>query len=146
MATVIHAGNGALLAEFATQKRLFVPVKAMPPQLVHAFYLQRIRRFQHPGVDPIALARAVVTNIAAMGTGRRPIKSTITQQVAKNFLLTNELSFDRKIKEAILAIRMERAFSKEQILALYLNELDLSGVWQLWRGGGGVELFRQGAG
>ena len=127
VATRVHAGNGALLAEFATQKRLFVPVKAMPPQLVHAFLSAEDKAFyQHPGVDPIALARAVVTNIAAMGTGRRPIgASTITQQVAKNFLLTNELSFDRKIKEAILAIRMERAFSKEQILALYLNEIYL---------------------
>lgn len=127
VATRVHAGNGALLAEFATQKRLFVPVKAMPPQLVHAFLSAEDKSFyQHPGVDPIALARAVVTNIAAMGTGRRPIgASTITQQVAKNFLLTNELSFDRKIKEAILAIRMERAFSKEQILALYLNEIYL---------------------
>ncbi|MGB1182468.1 MAG: penicillin-binding protein 1A [Candidatus Puniceispirillaceae bacterium] len=127
VATRVHAGNGALLAEFATQKRLFVPVKAMPPQLVHAFLSAEDKAFyQHPGVDPIALARAVITNIKAMGTGRRLIgASTITQQVAKNFLLTNELSFDRKIKEAILAIRMERAFSKEQILALYLNEIYL---------------------
>ena len=127
VASRVHAGNGALLAEFATQKRLFVPVKAMPPQLVHAFLSAEDKAFyQHPGVDPIALARAVVTNIAAMGSGRRPIgASTITQQVAKNFLLTNELSYDRKIKEAILAIRMERAFSKEQILALYLNEIYL---------------------
>lgn len=127
VASRVHAGDGALLAEFATQKRLFVPVKAMPPQLVHAFLSAEDKAFfQHPGVDPVALARAVVTNIAAMGTGKRPIgASTITQQVAKNFLLTNELSFDRKIKEAILAIRMERAFSKEQILALYLNEIYL---------------------
>ena len=127
VASRVHAGNGALLAEFATQKRLFVPVKAMPPQLVHAFLSAEDKAFfQHPGVDPIAVTRAVVTNIAAMGSGRRLIgASTITQQVAKNFLLTNELSFDRKIKEAILAIRMERAFSKEQILALYLNEIYL---------------------
>ena len=127
VASRVHAGNGALLAEFATQKRLFVPVKAMPPQLVHAFLSAEDKAFfQHPGVDPIALTRAVVANIAAMGSGRRLIgASTITQQVAKNFLLTNELSFDRKIKEAILAIRMERAFSKEQILALYLNEIYL---------------------
>ena len=127
VASRVHAGDGALLAEFATQKRLFVPVKAMPPQLVHAFLSAEDKAFfQHPGVDPVALARAVVTNIAAMGTGKRPIgASTITQQVAKNFLLTNELSIDRKIKEAILAIRMERAFSKEQILALYLNEIYL---------------------
>ena len=127
VASRVHAGNGALLAEFATQKRLFVPVKAMPPQLVHAFLSAEDKAFfQHPGVDPIALTRAVITNVAAMGSGRRLIgASTITQQVAKNFLLTNELSFDRKIKEAILAIRMERAFTKEQILALYLNEIYL---------------------
>ena len=127
VASRVHAGNGALLAEFATQKRLFVPVKAMPPQLVHAFLSAEDKAFfQHPGVDPIALTRAVITNVAAMGSGRRLIgASTITQQVAKNFLLTNELSFDRKIKEAILAIRMERAFTKKQILALYLNEIYL---------------------
>ncbi len=127
VASRVHAGDGALLAEFATQKRLFVPVKAMPPQLVQAFLSAEDKAFfQHPGVDPVALARAVVTNMAAIGTGKRPIgASTITQQVAKNFLLTNELSFDRKIKEAILAIRMERAFHKEQILALYLNEIYL---------------------
>ena len=127
VASRVHAGNGALLAEFATQKRLFVPVKAMPPQLVHAFLSAEDKAFfQHPGVDPIALTRAVITNVAAIGSGRRLIgASTITQQVAKNFLLTNELSFDRKIKEAILAIRMERAFTKEQILALYLNEIYL---------------------
>ena len=82
--------------------------------------------FTHPGVDPVALVRASLTNLAALGTGRRPIgASTITQQVAKNFLLSNELSLDRKIKEAILAIRMERAFTKHQILALYLNEIYL---------------------
>ena len=114
VATRVYAGNGALLAEFATQKRLFVPVKAMPPQLLHAFLSAEDKSFfTHPGVDPVALVRASLTNLAALGTGRRPIgASTITQQVAKNFLLTNELSFDRKIKEAILAIRMERAFSK----------------------------------
>ena len=127
VATRVYAGNGAFLAEFATQKRLFVPVKAMPPQLLHAFLSAEDKSFfTHPGVDPVALVRASLTNLAALGTGRRPIgASTITQQVAKNFLLSNELSFDRKIKEAILAIRMERAFSKQQILALYLNEIYL---------------------
>ena len=127
VATRVYAGNGALLAEFATQKRLFVPVKAMPPQLVHAFLSAEDKAFfTHPGVDPVALVRASLTNLAAVGTGRRPIgASTITQQVAKNFLLNNELSLDRKIKEAILAIRMERAFTKQQILALYLNEIYL---------------------
>ncbi|MEC7208478.1 MAG: transglycosylase domain-containing protein, partial [Pseudomonadota bacterium] len=127
VATRVYAGNGALLAEFATQKRLFVPVKAMPPQLIHAFLSAEDKSFfSHPGVDPVALVRASMTNLAALGSGRRPIgASTITQQVAKNFLLSNELSLDRKIKEAILAIRMERAFTKHQILALYLNEIYL---------------------
>ncbi|MGB0464439.1 MAG: transglycosylase domain-containing protein, partial [Candidatus Puniceispirillaceae bacterium] len=127
VATRIHAGNGALLAEFASQKRVFVPVKSMPPQLVNAFLSAEDKAFyQHIGVDPLALARATVTNIINYGSGRRPVgASTITQQVAKNFLLTNELSLDRKIKEAILAIRMERAFSKDQIMALYLNEIYL---------------------
>ncbi|MGB2142536.1 MAG: transglycosylase domain-containing protein, partial [Candidatus Puniceispirillaceae bacterium] len=106
VATRIHAGNGALLAEFASQKRVFVPVKSMPPQLVNAFLSAEDKAFyQHIGVDPLALARATVTNIINYGSGRRPVgASTITQQVAKNFLLTNELSLDRKIKEAILAI------------------------------------------
>ena len=127
VATRIHAGNGALLAEFASQKRVFVPVKSMPPQLVNAFLSAEDKSFYyHIGVDPVALARAMVTNIINYGSGRRPVgASTITQQVAKNFLLTNELSIDRKIKEAILAIRMERAFSKTQIMALYLNEIYL---------------------
>lgn len=127
VATRIHAGNGALLAEFATQKRLFVPVEAMPPRLIQAFLAAEDKAFfSHFGIDPVALMRAAVTNIAAWGSGKRPKgASTITQQVAKNFLLTNELSIDRKIKEAILAFRIERALTKEHILALYLNEIYL---------------------
>ena len=123
----IYAGNGALLEEFATQKRLFVPTKAMPPQLINAFLSAEDKGFyNHFGVDLKALSRAVMTNIVNYGTGRRPIgASTISQQIAKNFLLTNEVSIERKIKEAILAIRMERAFEKDQILALYLNDIYL---------------------
>ena len=123
----VYAGNGALLEEFATQKRLFVPTKAMPPQLINAFLSAEDKGFyNHFGVDIKALGRAVVTNIVNYGTGKRPIgASTISQQIAKNFLLTNEVSIDRKIKEAILAIRMEQAFDKEQLLALYLNEIYL---------------------
>lgn len=125
--TRIHAGDGALLAEYANEKRLFVPVAAMPPQLIHAFISAEDKAFySHFGVDLRALARATVTNALNYGRGRRPIgASTITQQVTKNFLLTNEVSIDRKIKEAILSLRMERAFSKDQILALYLNEIYL---------------------
>ena len=125
--TRVHAGNGALLAEYATQKRLFVPTDAMPPQLIAAFLSAEDKAFySHFGIDPIALMRALATNIANYNTGRRPIgASTITQQVAKNFLLTNEVSYERKIKEAILSIRMERAFTKSQLLALYLNDIYL---------------------
>ncbi|MEC8246074.1 MAG: penicillin-binding protein 1A [Pseudomonadota bacterium] len=127
VATRIHAGNGALIAEHAREKRVFMPVEAMPPRLIQAFLSAEDKAFySHFGVDPRALFRAVVTNVRNYGTGRRPIgASTITQQVAKNFLLTNEVSIDRKIKEAILAFRMERAFTKDQILALYLNEIYL---------------------
>ncbi len=125
--TRVHAGNGALLAEYAREKRLFVPVEAIPPRLIQAFLSAEDSGFYgHFGVDLRALARAVVTNVINYGKGRRPVgASTITQQVTKNFLLTNELSIDRKIKEAILSLRMERAFSKDQILELYLNEIYL---------------------
>ena len=127
VATRIHAGNGALIAEHATEKRVFMPVEAMPPRLIQAFLSAEDKAFySHFGVDPRALFRALVTNAMNYGTGRRPIgASTITQQVTKNFLLTNEVSIDRKIKEAILSFRMERAFTKDQILALYLNEIYL---------------------
>ena len=127
VATRIHAGNGALIAEHATEKRVFMPVEAMPPRLIQAFLSAEDKAFySHFGVDPRALFRAVVTNAMNYGTGRRPIgASTITQQVTKNFLLTNEVSIDRKIKEAILSFRMEGAFTKDQILALYLNEIYL---------------------
>ena len=125
--TRIHAGDGALLAEYATEKRLFMPTQAMPPDLIAAFLSAEDKSFyQHFGVDLKALSRAIITNISNIGSGRRPIgASTITQQVAKNFLLTNEVSVERKIKEAILAIRIERALEKDDILALYLNDIYL---------------------
>ncbi len=125
--TRIHAGNGALLAEYANEKRLFVPIDAIPPQLIHAFISAEDKAFySHFGLDLKALTRAMATNVVNYGRGRRLIgASTITQQVTKNFLLTNEVSIDRKIKEAILSLRMERAFTKDQILALYLNEIYL---------------------
>ena len=127
VATRIHAGNGALIAEYAREKRVFVPVAAIPPQLIHAFLSAEDKAFYtHRGIDFRALARAAITNALNYGSGKRPIgASTITQQVTKNFLLTNEVSIDRKIREAILAMRMERAFTKDQILALYLNEIYL---------------------
>ena len=125
--TRIHAGNGALLAEYATQKRVIVPISVIPKKVINAFISAEDKAFyNHFGIDPKATLRALITNIKNIGTGKRLIgASTITQQVAKNFLLSSELSYERKIKEAILAIRIERAFSKNEILELYLNEIYL---------------------
>lgn len=125
--TRVHAGDGRLLAEFAIEKRAFVPIDAMPRRVINAFLSAEDKSFySHSGIDFTGVARAVVTNLQNIASGRRLVgASTITQQVAKNFLLTNEVSFDRKIKEAILAVRMERAFTKDRILELYLNEIYL---------------------
>ena len=125
--TRVHAGDGSLLAEYATEKRVFVPITAIPRRVVNAFLSAEDKNFySHPGVDFVSVLRAIVTNLANLGSNRRPVgASTITQQVAKNFLLTNEVSIDRKIKEAILAFRIEQAFTKETILELYLNEIYL---------------------
>ncbi|SDG54745.1 penicillin-binding protein 1A [Roseospirillum parvum] len=125
--TRIYAGNGQLITEYAVEKRVFVPINAIPELVKDAFISAEDQNFyRHVGVDPQGLARAVVTNLRNIGSGRRPEgASTITQQVAKNFLLTNEVSIERKIKEAILALRIERAYSKDQILELYLNEIYL---------------------
>ncbi len=125
--TRIYAGDGRLLAEYAQEKRVFVPIATIPAIVKEAFLSAEDQNFyKHAGVDPTAIARAVITNFTQSGSGKR-LKgaSTITQQVAKNFLLTNEVSYDRKIKEAILATRMEKAMSKDQILELYLNEIFL---------------------
>ncbi len=125
--TRVHAGDGRLLAEYAVQKRLFVPIHSMPKRVVNAFLSAEDKNFySHQGVDFLGVARAIVVNIKNIGKQRRKVgASTITQQVAKNFLLTNEVSWRRKIKEAILAFRMERAFTKDRILELYLNEIYL---------------------
>ncbi len=125
--TRVHAGDGRLLAEYATEKRVYVPISAIPRRVVNAFLSAEDKNFySHPGVDFLSVVRAIVTNIANYGTSRRPVgASTITQQVAKNFLLTNEVSYERKIKEAILAFRIEQAYTKETILELYLNEIYL---------------------
>ena len=129
--TRVYAGDGRLLAEHARQKRLFVPLAAMPRRLIQAFLAAEDKAFyEHFGVDPISVANAVVTNLVNMAgsSDRRPIgASTVTQQVAKNFLLSGELSFSRKIREAILAMRIEDAFTKDRILELYLNEIYLGG-------------------
>ena len=123
----VHAGDGSLIAEYATQKRVFVPVGVMPKRVIKAFLVAEDKKFyNHPGVDVLRVIRAAVTNISNLGKNRRPVgASTITQQVAKNFLLTNEVSIERKIKEAILALRIEHAFTKDRILELYLNEIYL---------------------
>lgn len=122
--TRIYAGDGRLLAEYAQEKRVFVPVSVMPPLVKNAFIAAEDQNFyKHPGIDILAIARAIRTNL--IGGGRLVGASTITQQVAKNFLLTNERSYERKIKEALLATRMEKAMTKDQILELYLNEIYL---------------------
>lgn len=125
--TRIHAGDGQLMAEYAIENRVFVPYKAIPRRVTNAFLAAEDKSFyEHTGIDPMGVARAVITNLKNVGKGRRLVgASTITQQVAKNFLLTNEVSYIRKIKEAILALRIEKAFSKERILELYLNEIYL---------------------
>ncbi len=125
--TRVHAGDGRLLAEYATEKRVFVPITAIPRRVTNAFLSAEDKNFyDHPGVDFVSVLRAVVTNVANFGSDRRPVGgSTITQQVAKNFLLSNEVALERKIKEAILAFRIEHAFTKETILELYLNEIYL---------------------
>jgi len=127
--TRVHAGDGRVLAEFATERRLFVPVEAMPKLVVRAFLAAEDKSFySHPGVSLPDIARAAVQNLMqrASGGARRPVgASTITQQVAKNFLLTNEVTIERKAKEAILALRIERALPKDRILELYLNEIYL---------------------
>jgi penicillin-binding protein 1A len=125
--TRVHADDGRLLAEYARNKRVFVSIEAIPKRVVKAFLAAEDKNFyNHPGIDFVSLASAVVINVKNYGTGRRPVgASTITQQVAKNFLLTNEVSIDRKAKEAILSFRIERALTKDRILELYLNEIYL---------------------
>lgn len=127
VATRIHAGDGRLLAEYARQNRTYVPAEAIPERVKSAFVAAEDQHFyHHPGIDVLGIARAVVSNLQRLGDNRRPEgASTITQQVAKNFLLGNELSYQRKLKEMLLALRIERAFSKDRILELYLNEIFL---------------------
>ena len=123
----IYAGDARLLAELATERRIFVPYSAIPDMVKQAFVSAEDQNFwTHKGVDPLAIVRAGVFDLSHMGQGRRPIgASTITQQVAKNMLLDNQVSLARKAREAILAIRIEQTLSKERILELYLNEIYL---------------------
>ena len=123
----MYSGNGQLVADFSREKRIFVPYEALPENVINSFLSAEDKNFfSHPGVDAKGVMRAVINNIRNILSSKRlEGASTITQQVAKNFLLTNEVSLNRKIKEAILAFRIERALSKERILELYLNQIYL---------------------
>ena len=120
----VYTGDGQLMAEFSTEKRIFIPIENIPDRVKYAFISAEDKNFYtHQGLDYFGIARAFVNNIK--NPGNLQGASTITQQVAKNFLLTNERSYERKLKEAILAIRMERAMEKDKLLELYLNEIYL---------------------
>src|SRR5262245_43814526 len=125
--TRVHASDGSLLAEYAKERRLYLPRQSSPYSVINAFIAAEDNSFyDHNGIDISGIARAGLAYVQNYGRGRRPQgASTITQQVAKNFLLTNEVSVTRKIKEAMLAMKIEKAFSKEKILELYLNEIYL---------------------
>ncbi|MEQ9798029.1 PBP1A family penicillin-binding protein [Parvibaculum sp.] len=125
--TRVHAGDGELIGEFARERRLYVPISAIPPRVVEAFLAAEDKNFySHGGVDARGIVRAVFDNIVNVIQDRRLVgASTITQQVAKNFLLSSDVTFERKLKEALIAIRLEQAFTKDEILELYLNEIYL---------------------
>ena len=123
----LYSGNGVLVSDFSTEKRIFVPYSAISQTVINAFLSAEDKNFfDHPGVDAKGVIRAIKNNVFNIINSKRlEGASTITQQVAKNFLLTNEVSIDRKIKEAILAFRIERVLSKKRILELYLNQIYL---------------------
>ena len=123
----VYSGDGNLVADFSQEKRIFIPYETLPKNVIYSFLSAEDKNFfSHPGVDAKGVLRAILNNIKNIITSKRlEGASTITQQVAKNFLLTNEVSLNRKIKEAILAFRIERALSKERILELYLNQIYL---------------------
>ena len=125
--TRVYAGDSRLMAEYGVERRIFVPITAIPKQLQQAFISAEDRTFwTHHGIDPAAIVRAGLRDLKQRGTGRRPQgASTITQQLAKNMLVGNQLSLSRKIKEAILAVRIDQSLSKERVLELYLNEIYL---------------------
>ena len=123
----LYSGNGVLVSDFSSEKRIFVPYSAISQTVINAFLSAEDKNFfDHPGVDAKGVVRAIKNNIFNIIYSKRlEGASTITQQVAKNFLLSNEVSIDRKIKEAILAFRIERVLSKKRILELYLNQIYL---------------------
>ncbi len=123
----VYSGEGELVSDFSKERRIFVPYKAIPKKIINSFLSAEDKNFySHPGVDAKGVLRATINNISNIVASKRlEGASTITQQVAKNFLLTNEVSLNRKLKEAILAFRIERSLSKERILELYLNQIYL---------------------
>jgi penicillin-binding protein 1A len=125
--TRVHAGDGRLLAEYATERRIFVPITVIPKPVINAFLSAEDKNFySHHGVDPTSILRAAITDVSRLRANRRPVgASTVTQQVAKNMLLSNEISIERKVKEILLATRIEAALPKDRILELYLNEIYL---------------------
>ena len=127
IATRLHAADGGLIAEYATEKRLFMPVEAIPQRVINPFLAAEDKSFySHIGIDFISLAGAVVNNVERFFSGRRLVgASTITQQVAKNFLAGNERRLERKIREGFIALRLERDLSKGQILELYLKIIEV---------------------
>lgn len=125
--TRVHAADGDLIAEFAQEHRLFVPIGVIPKNLIQAFLSSEDKNFyEHKGVDGLGVVRAMIKNVSNITQGKRlEGASTITQQIAKNFLLTSDVTIERKLKEAVLAIRLERTFTKAELLELYLNEIYL---------------------
>jgi len=123
----VYSDDKKLIAEYALEKRLFIPFESIPEKVINSFLSAEDKNFfSHPGIDAKGILRALIKNIKNISQNKRlEGASTITQQVAKNFLLTNEVSIKRKIKEAILAFRIERAYTKERILELYLNQIYL---------------------
>ncbi|WP_312364289.1 penicillin-binding protein 1A [Ensifer sp.] len=125
--TRLYAGDGAMIAQYARERRLFLPIGAVPARVRQAFLSAEDKNFYlHPGIDLTSLATALWANLANYGSGRRMIGgSTITQQIAKNFLLSADRTFERKLREAILSIRIDQTYSKDRILELYLNDIYL---------------------
>ncbi|HLM39485.1 MAG TPA: penicillin-binding protein 1A [Microvirga sp.] len=123
--TRVHASDGSLIAEYARERRLYVPIQTVPKLVIAGFLSAEDKNFyRHAGIDPEGIVRAIVANVKSGGR-REQGASTITQQVAKNFLVGNQKSYERKIREALIALRMETTFSKDKILELYLNEIYL---------------------
>ena len=127
LTTRVFTSDGMLLDEYFIEERLFVPIEKIPRNLINAFISAEDKNFyKHFGIDILSIFRAAITNISHLGSNKRLVgASTITQQVVKNFLLSKEVSFERKIKEIILAIRIEQVLSKDKILELYLNDIYL---------------------